>query len=90
MKSTDSSLFKSAGHNRSPFKFRDGVHIGLGKPGRAERDWLNGWVNLQPTIVENNTISHQSSRNSLRDGWIHLLSVVVKNNSIGYQSGRGN
>ena len=70
--------------------FRDGVHMGIGKPERAERDWLNGWVHLQPAIVENNTISHQSSRNSLRDGWIHLLSVVVKNNSIGYQSGRGN
>jgi hypothetical protein len=42
MKSTDSSLFKSAGHNRSPFKFRDGVHMGIGNPERAERlvEWM--------------------------------------------------
>jgi hypothetical protein len=64
--------------------------MGIGNPERAERDWLNGWIHLQPAIVANNTISHQSSRNPLRDGCIHLLSVVVKNNSIGYQSGRGN
>ena len=55
------------------------------KSWRAERD---GWVHLQPAIVENNTISHQSSRNPLRYGWIHLLSAVVKNNSISHQSSR--
>jgi len=45
-----------------------------------------GWIRLQPAIVNEGSVSHQSSIGLFRCGCIHLHPAIVKEDSVNRQS----
>jgi hypothetical protein len=69
----------------------DSLTICNGKEGQRQPSsstdiFRYGWIHLQPAIVKEDSVSHQSGIDLFRYGWIHLPTAIVKEGRFSRQS----